>query len=236
MNNRKLLYRVLGIATIVMLSFGCGGSSEPTATPTPIPPTAAPVPTLEPDWQYYGKSEDGFAIALPPRWEQIDMDLQTLDASLDAVKEQNPEMAVILEGQARNLVVSGIKFFGFDVSLDAMATGFATNVNVLKQSLGMEMSLDVFAQVSVAQLENMDMILGDVTQRHVNLAAGEGIELKYRMEMNLPDGKAMTLALTQYAVIRGEDAYVITLSTTDDQAGTYAPIFEKIAQSFQLLD
>ncbi|MGD9099102.1 MAG: hypothetical protein PVF45_01385 [Anaerolineae bacterium] len=163
------------------------------------------------------------------------MDLQTLDASLEAVKENNPQVASFLEGQARDLVVSGIKFFGFDVSVEAIMTGYTTNVNVLKQSLGLEMSLDFFVQVSVAQLENMDGIEG-VSQQRVDLEAGESAELTYQWNMVMPTGETIALAITQYAIIQGEDAYIITMTTTDDQIETYAPLFEKIASSFQILD
>jgi hypothetical protein len=229
---------------IALLLFvaGCGGANN---TPTPVPPTptapttpapAMSAPTLEPGWTRYEKAEEGFSIALPPRWEQIDMDPQTLEASLDAVSEQNPELATVLEGQARNLVVSGIKFFGFDMTPSALATGYATNVNVLVQALGLEMSVDVFAQVSVAQLKNMDMVEGEVSQRRVNLAGGEGVELKYRWKLTTPIGEAITVAVTQYAVIRGEDAYVISFGTTADQAERYGGLFWGIAQSFLVLE
>lgn len=235
MNRRQLLYQTVCIVTLLLLLIGCGGSKDK-PTPTPVPPTAAPIPTLEPDWTLYEKPEYGFAIALPPRWEQIDMDAQTLEASLEMLGDENPEMATLLSGQASSLVISGIKFFGFDVSVEAVSTGFATNVNVLSQPLGMEMSLDVFTQVTVAQLENMELVKGRVSQRRVNLSTGEAVELKYRMEMQVPYGGTVTIAVTQYAFIRGEDAYVITLGTTEDQVETYAPLFEKIAQSFRLLD
>jgi len=229
---------------IVLLLFvaGCGGAIN-TATPVPptptTPPTSAPAistPTLEPGWTRYEKAEEGFSIALPPGWEQIDMDPQTLEASLDAVSEQNAELATVLEGQARNLVVSGIKFFGFDMTPGAITTGMATNVNVLVQALGVEMSLDVFAQVSVAQLKNMDMVEGEVSQRRVNLAGGEGLELKYRWKLTTPLGETITVAVTQYAVIRGKDAYMISFGTAADQAERYGDLFWGIAQSFQLLE
>jgi hypothetical protein len=192
--------------------------------------------TLEPDWIRYEKAEDGFSIALPPRWEQIDMDPQTLGASLDAISEENPELATVLEGQARNLVVSGIKFFGFDMTPGAVTAGFATNVNVLRQALGVEMSLDVFVQVSVAQLKNADIAEGEVSQRRVNLAGGEGAELKYRWKLTTPLGETITVAVTQYAVIRGEDVYMVSFGALADQAERYEDLFWRIAQSLQLLD
>jgi hypothetical protein len=163
------------------------------------------------------------------------MDPQTLEASLDAVKEQNPEMASMLEGQARTLVTSGIKFFGFDLSPEATAAGFATNVNVFKQSLGAEASLDFYVQLNVGQLENIPNVVEPISHQRVNIAAGEAEQMRYGMEMAAPDGQTVTMALTQYLVVEGKDAYVITLTTRADWAEKYAPIFEQIGQSFRLI-
>jgi len=162
------------------------------------------------------------------------MDPKTLEASLKVVKEQNPQMATLVEGQARNLIVSGIKFFGLDLAPEATTTGFATNVNILKQPLGAEVSLDFYVQVNVGQLENMANVVKPISHRRVNLVAGEGEKLWYRMNMTMPTGQVLTVAITQYLVIKGEDAYVVTLATTADQAPKCAPIFEKIGQSFRL--
>lgn len=67
MNRRQLLYQIVCIATLLLLLVGCGGS-EDESTPTP---TAAPIPTLEPDWTLYEKPEQGFAIALPPAGNRL---------------------------------------------------------------------------------------------------------------------------------------------------------------------
>ena len=42
-------------------------------------------------------------------------------------------------------------------------------------------------------------------------------------------------AITQYVVLRGRMAYVLSLTTEDFIAPKYSPTFDKIAQSFRLL-
>lgn len=179
---------------------------------------------------------EGFAIALPPTWEQIDMDEATLDASLDAVSENNPEMAELVKGQARNLLLSGVKFYAFDLGPAAISEGFASNVNVLKQTLPVTPSMEVFVQINVAQLEKMPNVIKPVTHQRVKLASGTGEEIRYQLSMQVPTGDEVTLAITQVLALKGKNAYVITCTTTVDRQQEYEAAFERISRSFRTLD
>ena len=250
--NRPKPWQCLTVALILIVLSGCRGPA-PTATPVPatptprptrVPPTATPrptstapvaTPTLEAGWVLYEKPADGFAIALPPTWRQIDMDPQTWQASLDAIKAQNPDLAPLLEGQTRSLLEAGIKFFGFDLAPEALATGVATNVNVLIQSLPAEVSLDFYVQLNVGQLENMPSVVKPVEHRRVQFADGEAEELRYAMNMVAPSGAALTLWTDQYLFVREKQVYVVTCTTSKDAASQYAETFAKIGQSFRLL-
>jgi len=239
--NRPQSWRLLAVALVLMALASCGGPAPtatrvpPTATPQPTPTPPVATPTLEAGWVLYEKPADGFAIALPPTWRQIDMDPQTLGASLDAIKAQNPELAPQLEGQARSLLEAGIKFFGFDLAPEALATGAATNVNVLSQSLPAEVSLDFYVQLSVGQLENMSSVVKPVQQRRVQLAAGEAEELSYAMNMVAPSGAALALWTDQYLFLQGKAVYVITCTTSQETAPKYTEVFANIGRSFRLL-
>lgn len=53
MNSRRLLQQAFGLTIIVLLLAGCGGTSAtPTATLTPVPPTAKPMPSLLSDEEF----------------------------------------------------------------------------------------------------------------------------------------------------------------------------------------
>jgi len=162
------------------------------------------------------------------------LDAEAIDTVLDTVGELNPEMAKLLKGQARSLAASGFKFWGFDLDPQAAKTGFLTNINVLSQPLIVKASLDFYVQASVAQLENLSSVIKPVTHRRIKLTAGDTEELQYRMKVASATGKTVTVVATQYFLIQDKHFYVITCGTLPEQAKKYAPIFEKIGQSFQL--
>lgn len=212
----------------------------PTSTPAPATPTPAPTTVaaseLDPGWKLCEKESEGFALGLPPTWEQIDMDQATLDASLEAVSKNNPDVADMLKGQARNLLLSGVKFYAFDLAPEAVAEGFATNVNVIKQTLQVAPSMEVYVQINVAQLEKMPSVIKPLTHQRVKLASGTGEELRYQLSMQAPTGEELKLAITQLLALKGKSAYVVTCTTRADQQQTYETTFEKISRSFRTLD
>ena len=216
-------------------------TATPTATPTPVPPTKTLMPTtitktLETGWILYQKPTAGFAIALPPTWEQVDLDAENVDTIMDAVGETNPELATLLKGQGRSLIASGFKFWGFDLTPEAAKAGFLTNVNVLKQPLTIKASLDFYVQATLTQLESLSNVIKPISHQRVKLAGSDAEEMRYQMKVAGITGKTVTAAATQYLLIREKDVYVITFVTVPEQVKKYAPIFEKIAQSFELAE
>lgn len=244
MSRTERVLQVAATVWLVLLLVSCGAAAPaptavptPTAvlpTPTPVPPTVAPTPGEE--WTVYELPRGGYAISLPPHWEQIDMDPQTLESSLDAFAERNPEMATLLSGRLRSLVTAGISFFGFDLSVEAAASGFATNINILTQTLGAEVSLDFYAQLNVGQLENMDIVVKPITHSRVRLEAGDAEKVEYSWSMTSVGNETVQLAVAQYLLVRGKTAYILTMTTTADQAAKYKPLFEQIAGSFRIIE
>ncbi len=122
------------VATLALVVAACSetqpasSSLEPTATASPSPsPTATPSPRaalvpgldIPADWTAIERHADGFAVGLPPRWRQIDLDPQTLEASTKAIED--PQFAAILRSQAQSLITSGLKLFAFDFTPGASA-------------------------------------------------------------------------------------------------------------------
>src|SRR5437763_16870392 len=94
---------------ILVLGFGAGCKRRVTAPPA----TIMPVATTRDDggWPLYEKPAEGFAVALPPDWRQIDMDPKTFEGKLKEVAQQNPQ----IQGMAANLrqqIAAVDKFFG----------------------------------------------------------------------------------------------------------------------------
>ncbi len=255
MNHPKKLPQMLGSVLLLSVLVGCGGAPAqpglvasaatptsspptpipvpPTPTPSPIPPTATPA--IEAGWKVFEKPAAGYAIALPPGWDRLDMDRETWNAFIDDFKQQNPQLATTLEQLRASTQSDAIKFQGVDFSPEAMAVDFATNVNVQRSRLPAQVSLDVFVENSLQELENMMPLAAPPSRRRVDLPAGEAEEVTYSAQMNMPTGEAEPLTFMQYVLVQGSFAYIITLTTKADLAEKYTPISQKIGQNFRLL-
>lgn len=214
---------------------------SPTRTPTPtFTPTATPsqttlTSTLSSGWILYEKPTEGYALALPPSWEQIDMDPEAIEDLLDAFSKLNPDIGDWLEEQARSLMAAGLGFFAIDPDPAGVKAGFLTNCNILKQRLNIKASLNFYVQTTIPQLESLSNIAGPVTHRRVQVAGIEAEELKYQLSMSTATRKTVRVAATQFLVIRDKDMYVISFATPADHSQKYAPIIDKIIQSFKLI-
>ncbi len=63
---------------------------------------------------------------------------------------------------------------------------------------------------------NISDVVKPVTHQRMNLIVGEAEEVQYCGPMIGPRGKAMTLVTTQYMIIKENDGYAVTLTTTAD--------------------
>ena len=206
----------------------------PRRTPTRTPMKQAATPVVPAGWTMHTRQADGFAVALPAGWKQIDLDPETLDSVLNDLKKQNPDLGFLIEGQARQLLATGVRFWAFDLSPASLASGYGTNFNILKQPMTTRVGIDFVAQLVAGQLENVSNVVKPVKYRRADLPTGDSAVLEYRMSLKTPQGDVM-LSITEYLVLTDDDMYAITFGTTAAQADKYAPTFEKVAQSFRLL-
>jgi len=216
-----------------------------TATPFPMPTPSAvgttsptvvssPTPLLEGEWILYEKPSEGFAIALPPAWRQLDVNSTTVETFLEIVKEQNPEVRAIWSEQVHIPITSAIRFIGLDLSPESVGPGSLTGVAVLKQPVESGISVDMFVETTRKQLETMSSVAQPVQEHRVNLMGGEGRELQYRIRLAKSPDQVLELFVVQYTLLVDSNAYVVVLSTMADQAEKYRPIFERIGQGFRL--
>ena len=191
---------------------------------------SAPPTVLATGWRTYQQVDDNYAVTLPPTWRRIDLDPATVAASVKAVTAEDPTIADWLGQQAATLVASDVSFFAFDFSPGSQSSGFATNVNVIHTPLPGPIPLTTVVELSAAQLENTSSIVGAVDHQPVTLAAGPAERFNYHLQL-----AGRSLSVRQFLVVHGSDSYVLTLTTTDDQADSYSDTFDQIGQSFQLL-
>jgi hypothetical protein len=223
-------------------------TSTPTSTPTPKPaptdkptqtPTAEPAAlitsTLENEWILYELPKDNFAIALPPEWLQISLDPETFENALDIAGEQNPYVGKILTSETlRGLIASGLKFYGMDLSPDSFKSGFPVNINVLKIDVGFAIPLETYVAINLEQLKAIAIPGVSIDHQSVKLSNVDAEKLTYAIEQVGLAGTPVQVAVTQYLILDGSTSYVITLIAPTSIAGSYAPTFEAIGQSFRL--
>jgi hypothetical protein len=197
----------------------------------PTAATADAAATTPADWMAYTVTGTGLRLALPQSWQQLDMDEAQLDKTIATMKEKNPQLADIMGDQARTLMQQGIKFFGFDNNDEAAKRGFATNINVISQDLPMEVNVDQVADASLGQLEQLPNATKPETQKLTLSDGTEAMQVKYGFNINNEAGQTLKTATTQYFTVKDKTLYVVTLTTTDDQAATYEPIFSQVAQT-----
>jgi hypothetical protein len=211
----------------------------PTATPTPalvtIPnPLNIPATPLANGWMLYEKPDEGYAVALPATWKPIDMDAKTLSASISSIKDA--QLAEMMQGQVGSLVAAGIKFYALDFSPEMYKYGYMNNINVIKQALSGEVSIDVILQMTVSQLEGLDAVTKPVDNQKVSLTAGDGFLLKYQMKSSGGANQPPLIAITQYGLMYKQNFYIITLTTLPALVQQYSAVFDEIAQGFKFLE
>jgi hypothetical protein len=243
---------LLGVAVIALMTLACLGGGATVQEEAGVeeevaveePPTEAPEPTeevqaapvLPDDWTLYEVSEGGFRVGLPPGWDQIDMDPETIEASMGALAEQNPEIGEWIEGQVANLAAQGIKFYGFDLSAESVASGFLTNVNVNIVDIGIDISVDDLAEMNVGTYEDMFELAEPVTYEILNLPAGEAALFEFGTSMAGPTGEEVAISFAQYVFVHNKQSYVLTFATGADRADLYQDAFRQIAESFGYME
>jgi len=208
---------------------------RPTFTPTATPARKTLTSILSSGWILYEKPTEGYALALPPSWEQIDLHPEAIEDILDAFGKLNPEIGDLLEEQIHSQMAAGLGFLAVDLDPAGVKAGFPTNCNIFKQQLNIKASLNFYVQTTIPQLESLSNIAGPVTHRRVQVAGFEAEEFEYQLSMSTATKKTVRIAVTQFLVIRDRDMYVISFSTLADQSQKHAPVIDKIIQSFKLI-
>jgi hypothetical protein len=205
-------------------------TAAPTFSPTPSP-TVSPNAALPAGWTTTTRASDGFSIALPPSWRTIELDSQAFAAVYKALADQNPDFAAALSpDQAAGLLAEGVKVMAFDFS--RAQEGFGTNMNVIHEELPVETSLDVLTQINTAQLQGQ-LKIDSPEVTHTTLGSLQATRFHYSVPLERPQG-SLPISITQYYVVRGKDAYVMTFTTASAAERSYGDLFEQIAKTFAL--
>ncbi|MBN1977284.1 MAG: tetratricopeptide repeat protein [Anaerolineae bacterium] len=228
-------------------------TSTPTATPTPTPtdtpmPTDEPTPTSEATlaptptepvpvlieeplgdgWTRYTQPAGGYSIELPETWVVYDMtdgemvELMLRSADLDPVARSNIE--TMLESE---LIVFLLYGGSFSVAGDSPPVF----VYVFKS--------DMFAGMDPNAYINQVRSIPDLVVVESSVIEINGIQaayIVYDMEVSDGVGGVVRIRFVQVMIPTRETAFVITAATTVEDFGAYEDTFERIIDSFEVLE
>jgi pyruvate dehydrogenase E2 component (dihydrolipoamide acetyltransferase) len=218
---RRTARLILPLLAAAALLVGCDDDS-PEAEPapeaaeeaTPSPEETAPEEATGPPTRVE-KPEDGFALELPPGWEEVP--LEEFGSTLERGAESDAQLDELLTEQVRAAVAQGARLF-------AVQGEEGTNLIVNISDSGGE-TLDAVEPQVVPQLEQLGFT--DTATEEVTLPAGDAIRLTTTSPV------AGGLEQVQYYLIREDELIVLALtapqgSSTDDA--------DAIAESFEFLE
>lgn len=223
--------------------------AEPTITPvlytlvpnsTNMPTLGTPRPTdlvvvVPNGWANYLVEGESFSIAVPSSWQRLPVNPQELDASLEAIRKSNPELATSLGAGAQQLMRSGVKFWAYDPDPASLNSKFATNLTVTRQSMPNEVSFDAYVLVNVNQIEQLSSRQGPVNHERTTLDNLLAEKIRYNLTSQSPDGASITSAITLFLLLDHANAYVLTYATRLEQIDHYASTFDQSASTFRLV-
>ena len=171
---------------------------------------------------------DGYAITLPEGWLRIDMNAQDMAAVMQSAAGLSDDMATMMESQAATMALSGVDFWA--IKTGDVGAGFASNANIIKQP-SLNVSLDLIEQLSVNQLESLDMLGGrKVGHDRVQLPSGEALHLRYEVGAKDAADADITATIVQYLLARDDGQYILTVTGADGDATASAA--ESMAESW----
>ncbi len=200
---------------------------------------ATPAPTsvvvvVPNGWNEYQLPESGFAISVPTPWQRLPVKNQELDAALETVRQTNPDLATALGTNAQALIQNGVKFWAIDLNPETQQAGFATNVTVTRQTLPNAVSFDTFISINLNQLQTLTTRSSEITHERMAIAGQPAERVRYLLNVN-QEQEPFTAAITQYLVLNGNHAYVLTFATRADLINKYRSVFDMSATSVRFL-
>jgi len=201
---------------------------------------ATPAPTsvivvVPNGWSEYTLPDNGFAISTPTTWQRLPVQKAELDAALQAVRTSNAALAQALGENAEALVQNGVKFWALDLNGEASQADFATNVTVTRQALPNAVSFDTFIAINLKQLEALSSRNSEIVHERTSIAGQPAERVRYLLTLDRAQAAPMTVAITQYLVLNGRNAFVLTFATRTDLIDKYRSVFDQSAASMRFI-
>jgi hypothetical protein len=168
-------------------------------------------------WRTVQVPAGGFAIDVPRAWVDVTGSADRIVGLLKKYPKLQPYAASLVKNRQLKLL-----------SADATAAGFATNVNVIVVPSQGIRDPRVVAAAGIAQLKGSGLVQGAMSSSSAELPAGTTPVVRYSLAI----GGAVT-ATTQYFLVHGGNAYIVTYTTDPPHARQYEGTFLRSAQSIR---
>ncbi len=170
----------------------------------------------------------GFSIGVPAGWRSVDYRQVATGTVLDQLARENPSLAPLIS--ALRSPSSGVKLFAFDPRLTA---GFATNMNVVVEVVPAGTTAEQYADEALTQLRAFANVVRPIRRTRVHLPAGAAVRLRYGIRFAV-GGKSVVTATTQYVLVKGYRAYIVTYTTLPSLDASRSALFAASARSIRL--
>jgi hypothetical protein len=181
-------------------------------------------------WKNFHSADAKFSIATPANYTQADPRSPDIQKAGEEIAKFNPEMRNALQQFAGN---PDVKLFAVDLA--SGASGFATNINVIKKTMpsGLvksDKAMDEFRKGMESSLPSSAKIL---KVEFAELAAGTAVLSEVELTINGAGG-AVTERSAIYMIPDGNDSYTITFASAVKDYDKLRPVFTSVANSFRL--
>jgi hypothetical protein len=223
-----VLLIVLGVALLAgapaaFLILRSGDDGEPTKVGSAVLPAG---------WTAHEVTADGFRLGLPPEWQKVAPG--EVDASLETLRKDNPELAEMVEGQVEGSLNELVRFFAFDTRSPTLAQEFATNINVVVEPLPSGIDFAQYLEANLSQLRQVPTVTVSLDDDDLALPGGRAALISSLFTLNSPSG-GQEIAVRQYLFLNGGRGFILSMTTTPGHAATYKPLWEQIAKTFEPL-
>ena len=230
-----LFFQLLAVSTassylFLALSARVSSASRPSVAGSQLKP-AAQYPAGW--WQCHRNEADGYTLAMPPDWRVITLDAE-VDPEVEGAAAGEAVVAQRLASWARERRDAGWGTWAAAASDGTL--GNATTINIIRQPLEGEVSVEGFAEANLASLREDAGAAGRVGQRWLELTAGRALRVEVTYRVPAEGGEGRQLSMVQVYLVRGNDGYVVTGVTRPEQAGGYTPVFDGIVRSLRWTD
>lgn len=198
------------------------------------PAFAAPAPPRGAGWQSFSRPAEGFSVELPPGWKAIDLSATDLQDSINQMMTASPELAEAFGDQLPAMAASGVKLFAVDTQTDFAKVGFATNFNVLIDTVSPQIRFEDYLEANRRQLEALEIVDKPVKAKTIQLGKHSAGLFEYRMALDPKTGSKV--AITQVFAISPKGALVFTFTTLPQLEGEYRQVFADMIGRLRILE